>query len=86
MSHVSILCAGIYYCQSGDEYGHFKKFCEKFLPGILIQEIESGQSSPQRLALVLFSSSENRQDPKNSLKQLLTDTLLKYQISGECNI
>lgn len=71
----------IYYCQSGDEYGHFEKFCEKFLPGILIKEIESGQSSPQRLALVLFPSSANRQDPTNSLKQLLTDTLFNYQIS-----
>lgn len=86
MSHVSILCTGIYYCQSEDEYGLFEKFCEKFLPGILIKEIESGQSSPQRLALVLFSSSANRQDPKNSLKQLLTDTIFNYQISGECNI
>lgn len=86
MSHVSILCTGIYYCQSGDEYGHFEKFCEKFLPGILIKEIESGQSSPQRLALVLFPSSANRQDPTNSLKQLLTDALFNYQISGECNI
>lgn len=78
--------SGIYYYQEdfGDKI--FKSFWKKFLPkGYVAKELKRGDPSPNRLFLVFFLPSVNRQNNVDVVSDFIKRTMDKLKIRGNCN-
>lgn len=81
--HSTPIFTGIHYYQEdvGDKL--FKSFWDKFLPkGYVAKEFKKGDPSPNRLFLVFFLPSVNRQNNVDVVSEFITQTMDKLKIKG----
>lgn len=78
------LWTGIYYCQKKNGDGKFEKFCKIFLPNDFeVKELRCKDPIPDRLFLVFFLPSVNRQNNVDVLYDFVTNMIELFQIKGK---
>lgn len=73
---------GLFYCQQNTGDKTFEKFCQTFLPDVVVKEIESGYINEKNIVLVILLPSCNRQNHSGVLIRLINETAEKYESEG----
>lgn len=82
---INFLFTDIFYYQKDKGNEHFQKFCDTFLKHLKVQELEFQEPIPERLFLVFFLPSVNRQNKVDVISSFIVETKERLHAKGECN-
>lgn len=81
----SFLFTDIYYYQTEGGNRHFQNFCDTLLKHLTVKELELKEPIPERLFLVFFLPSVNRQNKVDVISRFITKTMEPFNAKGGCN-